>query len=266
MKKLLFVAVAALPLMLVACGDKKAKQATDADSTAVENRDTAEAVVDDGFQIRNEDLHQLPIIARRWASKPLKGITAKATTNDDGCYVAEKKADIEGFAYAFCKEYAEYAPNGFLRNFLEDPGMASEEESLFLVHFNKADGYVSSMLQTEYGWDTYGCYWNRKNGHKLVAFYMSEFLENYDEGDQLLVFYDYDPATDTMTPEPAIAKKLEEAMAKYDDYSVTLPEKGKDIAVMGLNEDPELDNYTSTDYILRWNGNDFNLELDKNQE
>ena len=85
---------------------------------------------------------------------------------------------------------------------------------------------------------------------------MVEASESGDD-DELLVFYDYDPATNTMTPELGLGKKVAEAMAQYDGgYTVRL----QDQEIIGHKINVEEDNCENTVYSLRWNGNDFSLE------
>jgi len=55
-------------------------------------------------------------------------------------------------------------------------------------------------------------------------------------------------------------KTVSDAMASYDDYSVTLPSQGKDIRLCGYSLDLENDSAENTYYIMRWNGNGFRLD------
>jgi len=54
-------------------------------------------------------------------------------------------------------------------------------------------------------------------------------------------------------------------MNQYDDYSVVLPDEGKDIQIVGHMFDYENDSAENTYYIYRWNGNDFTLEKSKEE-
>ena len=103
------------------------------------------------------------------------------------------------------------------------------------------------------------CYWNRKDGHQLVAAYM----EDSGEGgwfENLVVFYDYDYANDLMTPEPELTQMIEDRMKKFDAYSVQLPREGKDIEVAGYVIDEEQDNADGITLKLKWDGQTFNWE------
>ncbi|MCR5679007.1 MAG: hypothetical protein K6G08_02200 [Prevotella sp.] len=77
------------------------------------------------------------------------------------------------------------------------------------------------------------CVWKRDNGHRLFAICMGSPT---DPEIELVCFYDYDPVTQTMTPEtsPADTFKLTEEF-----YSYNLPRIGKDFSIVEyiLNDD-----------------------------
>lgn len=257
-KATLLMAVAALSFMLTACGDKKANQAQDADNET-------DATVEEGTETLSEDnadgddspalkTGEIADIRRVWASRPITPVAA------------DKEADIEYFAFAFCMEYPDYEPNKALYDYLEFPTRYANQN--FHIDNQKKNGYIKCMGMYQVNWDTSACYWKRNNGHSLVAFWMEQGHESGDPAlsDALIVFYDYDPATDTMTPEPSLGKKIETDMASYDEYSVRLPEEGKDIELIGQKIDFENDSCDNTYYLLRWNGNDFNLEKVESEE
>lgn len=258
--KTLLMVLAAFLIMLTACGDKQANKTQNTDSQknaiieekteakAAEGVDAEEDMTEEGDVSLSPG--QIAAIRRVWESKPLTGVAA------DGM------ADIERFAYAFCKEYSDYEANKAICDYLESPTKYNEENTRFRVESQKKSGYISCMAELQVSWDTEGCYWKRNNGHSLVAFWMEQGHENNPEyADQMLVFYDYDLATDTMTPEPALSKMVNDAMTHYDGgYTVRLPKQGKDIDLTGHKINYEEDNCDNTYYILRWNGNDFNLE------
>ena len=103
---------------------------------------------------------------------------------------------------------------------------------------------------------TYACYWNRKNGHKLFAAFMEECWESVDWDQCLVVFYDYDPSTGNMKPEPALTKMIEERVKDYMCYYLRLPEEGKDIEVIGV-ESMEEEASADEMFTLIWNGQTF---------
>ena len=62
-----------------------------------------------------------------------------------------------------------------------------------------------------------------------------------------------------MTPKPELTDMILKAAKSADAYSVALPEEGKDITLT-LFTDGGDDNYNSTEKILKWNGQGFNLK------
>lgn len=234
--KTMIVALAALSLMLTACGEKKAKDvlaAEDKTETANENQNE-----DENYTPESE----VDVISSVWEMSPLAGVAK------DG------KVGIEQFAQKFCYEYNNYQPNKELCDYFRDPAKYNNED--FDINCQSKNGYISCRGMFQCSFDTECCYWKRKNGHSLVAFWLYEGHESGAEY-QLLAFYDYDPDTDTMTPEPALSKRLLDVVDKYDSYSVILPEEGTDIEIIGYTDNEEEDNCIATDYQAHWDGNDF---------
>lgn len=255
-RNVIFVAVAALSFLLTACGEKKADKAQADENqteTAVEEQTEAEGeeILADG-EIEDDGVApgdcEIPGIRKAWAKNPISPVAA------------DKGADIGNFAYAFCTEYAKYLPNKSLAEYLEFPDRYEEEVADYRVEDQKKKGYLSCYMNRDLDWCTDCCYWNRSNGHQLVAFWLREDHVSWDKYEQLLVFYDYDPDTDTMTPEPALSEKMDKEMSEYDSYSYSLPADGKDIAVLCHNTEVNHDYASEVHYLYRWNGNDFKLE------
>ena len=118
------------------------------------------------------------------------------------------------------------------------------------------NGYVRCGSGSEISSDVTACYWKKKDGHRLVAFWLELGHEGSEHVDQLLAFYDYDPESDSMTPKPELSQRVEKTMSKFDAYSVRLPDEGKDIILMGHDFGDD-DSYQCTYYLFKWNGNDF---------
>ena len=73
------------------------------------------------------------------------------------------------------------------------------------------------------------CYWNRSNGHKLLAVRLGKPTDPCLE---IVCFYDYDPAKKMLTPEPDILKGYRWHDRKaYSQIFCNLPRKGKNITV-----------------------------------
>ena len=259
-KTVTLMALAAFLLVLVACGDKQTSQkpasagekteatATDADTNSETDPE------DDEYAEGANDGDVVLDIGSKWDSKPLKNIAT------------EDVFDIERFAYVFAYEYSDYTPNKVICEYFDSPEKFKNKESLFTVRSMKKNGFLECMAMTEVVWCTECCYWKRKNGHALVAFWMERGHEGEDEpSETALAFYDYNPETDTMTPEPALYKIVEDVVRDYDTYLVSLPKEGKDIDLLGLTWNKAGEYYDTTPYLLRWNGNDFKAEKVKEE-
>jgi hypothetical protein len=256
-RKFLAIALMAAGLMMTACGNSQKNESAAIEGDSARSEATAaQAEDEDEFEVPERGIDA---IRREWAGKPLK-VEVKGTLG------------IKDFALAFCKAYPQCETNRDLEKFLSSPNANKEEyyeegdfpntgEMGYQIYNKARNGYIHCMLLSETGRDTYACYWNRKNGHKLFAAFMEECWEHTDMDQCLVVFYDYDPATGNMKPEPALTKKIEERV-KSDDYLyyyVTLPEEGKDIEVVAIvSDEPE----ASSDemWVLKWNGQTFEWE------
>ena len=242
--KTLVMALVAFSFMLTACENKANKeQNTKKQAETVVEEQTEEAFMDG----------QIEIIRGVWEKAPLPVVAA------------EGMADIERFALTFCNEYSTYEPNKVLYDYLKDQAKFKEDLEKIGIGFNvdnqKEEGYILCRAETQFSNDMDCCCWKRDNGHTLVAFWMEEAHES-GENNKLLAFYDYDPATNTMTPEPELGKKVAEAMAQYDGgYSVRLQEK----EIIGYKSNVEEENYETNIYSIHWNGNDFSLEKSKEE-
>lgn len=163
---------------------------------------------------------------------------------------------IEQYALAFCKTYPQYELNKVIADYLIDE---KYDESMYEIVNDKKNGYLRCTWLVQFTNTTEVCFWNRKDGHQLVAAYMEANYENAPS-ENLVVFYDYDYANDIMTPEPALTKMIEERMQKYDDYSVVLPQQGKDIEVVGYVVDEANDTADRVELKLKWDGQTFSWE------
>lgn len=232
----LIMALAAFSFMLTACGNKQANQEQNTENPT-------ETVAEEEPTFTADDVNQIGAIISVWEEMP---ITVAAV---DGM------SDIKCVAKAFCSEFSNYEPNKVICDYINNP--ESETEN-FMVESKEENGYIACKGMFQYNEDTYCRIWERENGHKLVGFWLIENSENGDET-TLLAFYDIDPETNIMTPEPELTKKIEEAMAQYDSYAFNMPEEGEDAGVMGYKATEE-DGFETAYYILHWNGGEFIME------
>ena len=263
MKRKIFAGVILLAanLMVLSCGNKQKSNDEAESANSTENVTTA----DDPEEVADVDDEEvgpsrgIDAIRSVWAGKSIKVDAAGATP------------DIKQLTLAFCKTYPQCATNEALRQFLVSPDASKDESRVSLktpdedidinyqISCNMPNAYIRCMGEVQTDRFTYSCFWNRQNGHKLLAVYMEECWESTAWDQCLLVFYDYDPATETLTPEPALTNMVEKRMKDYACYFVRLPEEGKDIEITGVESEEE-DAYASEDYKLKWNGNTFDWE------
>ncbi|MBR1594709.1 MAG: hypothetical protein IJ659_08060 [Alloprevotella sp.] len=135
-------------------------------------------------------------------------------------------------------------------------------QSLTVWQFNRdSGGYSEIDLLEDYAnvWpgDSYedllnSALWRRTNGHTLLGVYFRE-PEDQDTPQQVLCFYDYDPATQTLKPETDnFVYKFRPAGAPTPQY--ILPEIGTALVVRETDAD-----YTSIYHVLEWDGMKFSL-------
>ena len=245
----LAVMLLAVGLTMSACGNSQKNDVTSVESDSTGNTATeVQLDEEDDFEAPHRGIDD---IRQEWADKTLKVDASKGAVG------------IKDFTLSFCKAYPQCATNKALGDFLASPNankneFTIEQDEGYQIECNPRNGYIRNMAMTQTDRFTYACYWNRKNGHKLFAAFMEECWESLDWNQCLVVFYDYDPATGNMKPEPALTKMIEERV-KGDDYLyyyVTLPEEGKDIEVIAIiSDEPE----ASSDemFVMKWNGQTF---------
>ena len=228
-KKIFTAAIMALALTMLACG-KKEKTSKEDNAYPSEEMADAESVISS--------------IREVWKTKTID-------VGDN-----EGTPDIGQFAFAFCEEYPDYEPNAALQEYLAQPKDYNEENTDFHINDDTSNGYLSSTLMTEYDFRTDCCYWKRKNGHQLVAFWLCEQHEGMDVPENLVLFYDYDPKTFKMTPEPQLTELVEKNTASFPTYEVRLPDEGKDIEIMTYTDADE-ESYDVSSFKMIWNGQNF---------
>ena len=73
------------------------------------------------------------------------------------------------------------------------------------------------------------------------------------------MFYDYNPAKGTMTPDLAVTNTVNQIIGKIKgNLTIYLPKEGKDIQVMTTTYyGPEVDDFKYQERLLKWTGNSF---------
>ena len=120
---------------------------------------------------------------------------------------------------------------GAVRNTMEK-GLEKEvldEETSLTVTIDTKNGYVIVGDGGTDGEYMSACYWNRSNGHKLLAVLLGKPTDPCIE---VLCTYDYDPQKKMLTPEPDILKGYRWGeRGEYVQVFCHLPKKGKNVLV-----------------------------------
>ena len=128
---------------------------------------------------------------------------------------------------------------GEVRNAMEK-GLSKvvlDEETDLIVTIDSKNGYVSVSDGGTDGEYMSACYWNRSNGHKLLAVLLGKPT---DPCIQVLCTYDYDPAKKCLTPYPAILKGYRWGDKKGTQLFCKLPRMGKNVVVEEWGSDGPL--------------------------
>ena len=118
-----------------------------------------------------------------------------------------------------------------------------DDETDLTVTVDSKNGYVSVGDAGTDGEYMSACYWNRSNGHKLLAVLLGKPTDPCIE---VLCTYDYDPAKKCLTPEPAILKGYRWGDKEgYTQLFCHLPKVGKNVVVQEWGqEEPRQHTFT----------------------
>ena len=120
---------------------------------------------------------------------------------------------------------------GVVRQTMEK-GLAEEvldEETELTVTVDAKNGFVSVGDAGTDGEYMSACYWNRPNGHKLLAVLLGKPTDPCIE---VLCTYDYDPQKKALIPEPSILKGYRWGdKGEYQQIFCNLPRTGKNVTV-----------------------------------
>ena len=126
---------------------------------------------------------------------------------------------------------------GSIRNTMEQ-GLSKEvldEETELTVTIDSKNGYASVGDGGTDGEYMSACYWNRSNGHKLLAVLLGKPTDPCIE---VLCTYDYDPQKKTLTPEPDILKGYRWGdKGENKQIFCNLPKTGKNVTVQDWSGD-----------------------------
>lgn len=237
--------------LLTSCG----KSAKDGEIASGESKDDGKAVVKESAEVQHDtvwaDMENMP--------EDINSMTSGLAETPITVSPKGAKANIQDFAQAICSLYNRFEPNEKILKYFAAPKTYDEVAESYRVKSDITNGYVECLLLTEVVRTTEMCYWNRKNGHSLVGVYMENGSES-GKSENVFMFYDYDPKTNIMTPDMDVYKVVEKvALDKaFDNYSLELPQEGKDIVVYLYSDNEENDDDV-TEKTLKWTGDTFTL-------
>ena len=115
---------------------------------------------------------------------------------------------------------------------------------------DRPNGYVSAQELGDDGEDIAACVWKRSNGHKLFAVVYTRYHGLFPH--PIALFYDYDAAKQTLTPEPNELSRFKPAYtdATVDVVHIQLPQHGKDVVV----QEYLMGWHTSIKHTYKWDG------------
>ena len=183
-------------------------------------------------------------IARQWA----KGGAVKVKGGGD-------KPDIVALVNAFNKVWPSEVTTTLL-GWAKDPKFTEyfNEDTGGGINCDRGNGYVSVSAGDTDEDCMEAAVWKRKNGHRLfIINIVSTMPDNRSLPEkQTLCLYDYDPKTETMTPEENAISKFR---ASADDLKLMyrLPRNGTDLAIGEGNEESEDVRW----HFFEWNGSQF---------
>ena len=102
-----------------------------------------------------------------------------------------------------------------------------DAEDDYRILIDRRNGYVDLESETDIS-QMAACVWRKDNGHRIFAVTL---YEQHDPVQNLLCWYDYDPATETMTPTKSPLDDFKPSCDRYEALSWTLPMKGTDFQI-----------------------------------
>jgi hypothetical protein len=183
----------------------------------------------------SHDLLNLDQVCRMWPNKTFKS--------------ADR--DILSLVEAFNQAMPTYSVTTFLRD-----AKLPEDQQEYIDMIDMANGYVgfSEGSDDKESESMQARVWKRDNGHQLLAVCLSQ---PSSAEVAFVAFYDYDPATETMTPEASPADTFKPT---HESYSYNLPPKGKDFIITEyLLEEED----TSLQHVYTWDGQNLVYATDR---
>ena len=155
-----------------------------------------------------------------------------------------KDGSILSLVGAFNKEWHNRPTTDLLKNPVSNDGEGDYE-----IIVDSPNGYVSAFELGDDGESFSACVWKRNNGHRLFA-YVFQKMHGLSIS-QIILFYDYDPAKGTLTPEHnELTSFVPSSDFDYHPTTYQLPQKGKDVVV----KEYFMNWYLSIEHNYKWDG------------
>jgi len=131
---------------------------------------------------------------------------------------------------------------------LKNP-VSNDGEGDYEIVVDSPNGYVSASELGDDGESFSACVWKRDNGHRLFA-YVFQKMHGLSIS-QIILFYDYDPANGTLTPERnELTNFVPSSDFDYHPITYQLPQKGKDVVV----NEYFMNWYLAIQHNYKWDG------------
>ena len=155
-----------------------------------------------------------------------------------------KDGGILSLVEAFNKTWPTMPTSELLKN-----PVSNDADGDYEIVVDKGNGYVSAFELGDDGESFSACVWKRSNGHRLFA-YMFQKMHGLSIS-QIVLFYDYDPAKGTLTPERnELTEFVPSSSIDYHPVTYQLPREGKDVVV----NEYFMNWYSSIRHIYKWDG------------
>lgn len=241
MKKIMLLVVGMLAI--VGCNQKQGK--TDGNGDGADSLDSlrADTVVMQPLKCSPED------IAAEWANKEI--VVEKGG----------KKPDIVTLLQAFNKAWYTEVVEALLEH-AKDPKFTElmNDETGGAIVVDRKSGFVELIQGDAPGDNVTAAMWDRKDGNRLLMInIVRPGREVGVRTIQAICAYDYNPATQTLTPERNAVIRFRQSADLTTTY--TLPHEGKDMSIVERDKD-----FNGTFHIFEWDGQNFSKEATVSEE
>lgn len=155
---------------------------------------------------------------------------------------------------AFGKAFPAFAPNAALVEHFENEGADNDD---FIIDDESDNKFIKAMSATQFVSSTGIKMWRLRDGQMLLGIVMTEAHED-GTAQCVPAFYSLDTSNGVLTPQPAIAQKINDTVAGYDMVNINFSPDDDNIEVLQFTKSGE-DSYDVTDHHFVFNGTDFDF-------